>query len=97
MLDAMSEVVTDFGEGLGPIVLSEVNCTGNETDLLSCPASNNASNCSHRMDAGVDCFNNYTVEQIDNPGWCEMLSVLTLIVIHMPIQQKHNYVETLTT
>ncbi len=43
-----------FGQGSGPIVLDDLRCTGNESDLFSCPGTLNH-NCNHREDAGVNC------------------------------------------
>ena len=45
-----------FGQGEGPIVLDDLRCTGNETDILSCPYTLNH-NCVHNEDAGVRCTN----------------------------------------
>ena len=43
-----------FGQGSGPIVLDDLRCTGNETDLFDCPGTFNH-NCNHGEDAGVSC------------------------------------------
>ena len=43
-----------FGQGSGPVLLSNVGCTGTESSLLSCSRSGN-SFCSHYSDAGVVC------------------------------------------
>ena len=46
-----------FGEGTGPILLSEVNCTGTERVFTDCPSSGIGNhNCSHAEDAGVRCI-----------------------------------------
>ena len=42
-----------FGQGTGPVFLSNVGCTGNESSLLSC--SHRVADCSHSRDAGVVC------------------------------------------
>ena len=45
-----------FEQGTGPVLLSDVICTGNESSLLSCSHSGtNLRYCSHFNDAGVVC------------------------------------------
>jgi deleted-in-malignant-brain-tumors protein 1 len=45
-----------FGEGSGPIVLDDVNCTGLELYVTKCPNSGfYIHNCAHSEDAGVLC------------------------------------------
>ena len=45
-----------FGEGRGRISLSNVQCSGNETELLNCTISSGGVNpCTHAQDAGVRC------------------------------------------
>ena len=45
-----------FGEGAGPIWLTNVNCSGDEERLFNCIASSNGMNsCTHAQDAGVRC------------------------------------------
>ncbi len=45
-----------FGEGTGRIWLANVQCTGNERELINCTASSSGVNsCTHAQDAGVRC------------------------------------------
>lgn len=45
-----------FGEGIGPILMDEVYCTGIESSLLSCLRNELGNHhCSHSQDAGVRC------------------------------------------
>ena len=45
-----------FGPGTGPILLSNVGCTGKELSLLECrQQSCGAISCSHSIDVGVVC------------------------------------------
>ncbi|CAH2300686.1 neurotrypsin isoform X1 [Pelobates cultripes] len=45
-----------FGEGTDPILLDEVQCTGNELSIEECQRSHwGEHNCGHREDAGVSC------------------------------------------
>ncbi|XP_030631021.1 neurotrypsin [Chanos chanos] len=49
-----------FGQGMGPILLDAVQCSGNELSLEECPHSDwEQHNCDHMEDAGVSC-NPYT-------------------------------------
>ena len=43
-----------YGEGVGPIHLDDVSCTGTETDLLDC-SFNPTGQCGHFEDASVMC------------------------------------------
>jgi len=46
-----------FGTGVGPILLDNIGCTGNESHLLQCHGSQNLGvhQCNHRLQAGVIC------------------------------------------
>ncbi|XP_051811023.1 deleted in malignant brain tumors 1 protein-like isoform X3 [Acanthochromis polyacanthus] len=44
-----------FPPGTGPVLLDELNCTGREQNLWSCPAAQSESDCGHKEDAGVVC------------------------------------------
>ena len=43
-----------FGQGVGPIVLSNLQCTGSESRLADCISG--VISCSHSEDAGVRCL-----------------------------------------
>ena len=44
-----------FGEGIGPIHLDNLECTGNERELSLCPVQGGVANCQHTEDASVVC------------------------------------------
>ena len=45
-----------FGAGSGPIFLSNLSCSGNESHIMACPKHSSADhNCTHSEDAGVIC------------------------------------------
>ncbi|XP_040909905.1 T-cell differentiation antigen CD6-like isoform X2 [Toxotes jaculatrix] len=44
-----------FPPGRGPIHLDELNCTGKEENLWTCPAAQEEPDCGHKEDAGVIC------------------------------------------
>ncbi|XP_073669113.1 antigen WC1.1-like [Paramisgurnus dabryanus] len=56
-----------FGEGSGPITMSDVSCSGSESSLKNCKAHNmNLQHCSHSRDAGVICSG----ELVNGPHLC---------------------------
>ncbi|XP_072138968.1 neurotrypsin isoform X2 [Mobula birostris] len=53
---AKSWMWSHFGQGSGPILLDDVECTGNELSMDECRKSNwREHNCDHTEDAGVSC------------------------------------------
>uniref|UniRef100_A0A8C9P7Y5 Lysyl oxidase homolog n=1 Tax=Spermophilus dauricus TaxID=99837 RepID=A0A8C9P7Y5_SPEDA len=44
-----------LGQGMGPIHLNEVQCTGTEKSIIECKLNTEAQGCSHEEDAGVRC------------------------------------------
>ena len=45
-----------FGEGAGPVWLSNLQCSGNESDISACSHSGwGVQNCGHNRDVGVVC------------------------------------------
>lgn len=54
--DAVGSKQAAFGQGTAPVRLTNVNCAGTESSLLSCPYDWNTTSCSHANDAGVSCL-----------------------------------------
>ena len=54
-IDAVSFSSAYFGQGIVPIALDDVSCTGSESQLLSCSYDSNTVDCSHSEDAGARC------------------------------------------
>ena len=55
-----------YGQGTGPVQLSQVLCSGSENSITSCPSSAVGVNCQHNQDAGVTCvarefYENYSI------------------------------------
>ena len=44
-----------YGQGLGPILLDDVFCSGIEQSLLDCQYLLDSSNCGHHQDVGIEC------------------------------------------
>ena len=53
-LGATGQSFAHFGQGIGPIQLDNVQCTGTETQLQDCSLIR-THNCAHYEDAGVTC------------------------------------------
>jgi hypothetical protein len=59
-----------YGQGVGPINLDDVACSGSETSLLSCAYDSNTADCTHAEDAGVRCHS------------CKSLYMLTMHILY---------------
>lgn len=44
-----------LGQGIGPIHLNEVQCTGTEKSIIDCKFNTESQGCNHEEDAGVRC------------------------------------------
>uniref|UniRef100_A0A674KGV3 SRCR domain-containing protein n=1 Tax=Terrapene triunguis TaxID=2587831 RepID=A0A674KGV3_9SAUR len=66
-------VSAHYGEGSGQIWLDDVNCSGNESDLWTCPSRGwGQHNCRHKEDAGVLCSDLRLVSGSDCAGRLEI-------------------------
>lgn len=51
-----------FGPGTGPVIIDDLDCHGNETDINQCASAPwGASSCGPNNVAGLDCQGNRTV------------------------------------
>ena len=56
LVDANVTGSTEFGPGVGSVLVDSVVCSGNEVRLLDCSiGSMGTTNCTHANDAGVRC------------------------------------------
>lgn len=46
---------TQFGSGTGPIFLTDVGCTAEDNNLLSCTSPVFVHSCTHEKDVGIQC------------------------------------------
>ncbi|XP_044768493.1 lysyl oxidase homolog 2 isoform X2 [Neomonachus schauinslandi] len=46
---------SQLGQGIGPIHLNEIECTGNEKSIIDCKFNAESLGCNHEEDAGVRC------------------------------------------
>lgn len=49
-------------DGVGPIWLNDVKCSGSESKLLNCNFNTDTSKCRHYHDVGIHCFLNCSTE-----------------------------------
>lgn len=55
-MGAVAKSSAFFGQGSGPILLDDLNCLGQETNILQCDAKGwGRNNCGHDEDVGVIC------------------------------------------
>ena len=68
-----------YGEGTGPIWLSNIQCLGNETDIFSClHIVNDNQNCIHDEDASVKCS-------------CKLAALIYLYLNLLMLQGTYSY------
>uniref|UniRef100_A0A452FNB6 SRCR domain-containing protein n=1 Tax=Capra hircus TaxID=9925 RepID=A0A452FNB6_CAPHI len=66
-----------FGAGSGPIWLDDLNCTGNESQVWTCPSPGwGQHDCRHKEDAGVICSEFLALRMVSEDqqcaGWLEV-------------------------
>ena len=63
-----------FGEGLGSILLDDLECDGSEDTLTNCSRKGNImlfeTNCDHGEDAGVICQGELTLQTVTQSMYC---------------------------
>ena len=66
-----------FGQGSGPVQLSAVECSGNESSLLNC-SHTTTHNCGHTKDIGVRCHGESKIEACDHSAKCKYQSLMNI-------------------
>ena len=72
--DATAQSGAAFGPGSGPISLTNIGCTGNESRLADCSSDNNTAGCTHSNDASATCVTQ-----------CKQYSFSDLVVWHLQL------------
>ncbi|XP_041104700.1 T-cell differentiation antigen CD6-like isoform X2 [Polyodon spathula] len=54
-VEVLLDGARQFGNGHGPILMDDMNCTGTERFLWECPVLKHSGDCGHKEDAGVIC------------------------------------------
>ena len=73
-----------FGQGTGPILLDDVQCSGTEAQLVNCPSGGiGRHNCQHFEDAGVICQSEYKITVLK---YSDLL--LTYVLNQYTLQQQ---------
>jgi len=69
--DATAQSGAAFGQGTGPISLTNIGCTGNESRLADCSADTNTAGCTHSNDASATCVIQCKLwsQQLSLAGW----------------------------
>ena len=75
-----------FGNGIGPIMIDELNCTGTEASLADCGFDGwGVGDCSHSEDAGVRCQTGKHYKYVDTPV---LFTAILMAKKHKPISDE---------
>uniref|UniRef100_A0A8C5JVM0 SRCR domain-containing protein n=1 Tax=Junco hyemalis TaxID=40217 RepID=A0A8C5JVM0_JUNHY len=83
-----------YGQGSGPILLDEVQCSGNELSLDQCKKSDwGQQNCDHIEDAGVSCdpFTGTDVQLCQSDAVGLIPTLLSLLSRYYPVNAESDW------